>query len=538
MNGSPSSGDKPALEKDLENRCPGTPQSTGPSCALTSQSFESVLFFTQTSGEYPCWIAFNTSWKSYSLGEFLAQPATDENERIAQAMKMDVYLTREEAIKEVREEEAMAAREKDAANSNAAKNLALQTIAWLNQGVSGDFAQWLNEDEKKFTARAGVADDFKILPSLLNSTLISDVVYAREQWPLICFEIQSGGEYQKTVAKLIGVCIDQLRLFMNANNTITETCGFALPKNDEKAAVTECWVTWTNFRFDIKFRLLSKEAARVAVSQRMAEMRKLYSAKLEGRYPRSCTLLPLATSELKAFGYQATQIRSNSAIVVHSPAEQLYYKWYYNTPRWKVKKAKSLAVVKPLGTRDFGSLKFQVFPEVDRSLSRWDSVREHCVEYVRLLHAALESLHREDQMAHLDVRIENTCFSLTPKQAGRCEAEYKLLLLDLDRSQPVTNPVSDLHEKYVSNLYASEATWTCGQLDFKQLGILIALVLDETLTVEQPLPEKSGISPALQPVYPLLCALIQQGKWDQEAFDKWSDSRPKTQGGAPQDCKQ
>lgn len=185
--------------------------------------------------------------------------------------------------------------------------------------------------------------------------------------------------------------------------------------------------------------------------------------------------------------------------------------------------------------RPWSRLKFRVFPEVDRSLSRWASVREHCVEYVRLLHEALESVHREDCMAHLDVRIENTCFSVTKNADCEEENEYKLLLIDFERTRPVADPVGDLGVLYgPSNFYRARPTWTCGQVDFKQLGILIALVLDEGLTVERPLPE-GEISSALQPVYPLLCALIERGEWDQAAFDAWRLAT-KSQQAEAQSC--
>lgn len=470
--------------QELSTHRTGTSPSIPPSCAIRASLLDQSLFDIRAEKEFRCWGSFHGEWRAYSLSGFLARAfqlkkQEERSKLIIEEKQRDPFVPVHEINEAVDEEIRNSSRvdpKQDTANG-----LAQQVIEWLNEGIGPA------DKEANFEARKGVAEDFQALSPLLSSTLIyADVVYAHADWPLICFEIHAGASYENTLYKLIGVCTDHLRLLRNINNTIMETRGFVLPKNGEQSAVTELRVTWTDFQFNLKFRTLSIEAARNEIRQRKLSVHTLYRTKLRGyQRPNFFTLLPLSEQELKQFGSQAEQIRSNSAIVVHDPEEKLFYK--YSFPGrvdldLLFETRASNAIVTPSKRQKFGGLGFHVFPEINRSLSNLTSVRKHCVEYVKLLYDALESIHKQDRIAHLDVRIENTCFFIE-------EGQYKLRLIDFDRSHKVTAGAQILTKKYESNMYRGEDDlWDCGQLDFKQLGLLLASILDASYNVEMACP--------------------------------------------------
>ena len=81
--------------------------------------------------------------------------------------------------------------------------------------------------------------------------------------------------------------------------------------------------------------------------------------------------------------------------------------------------------------------------------------------------AELEGLHRTDNVAHLDVRLENICFR---RSTGG------VVFIDFDRFQKA-NALANFHTIYDSVMYDSGRDWTCEQLDWKQLGLMIAWII-------------------------------------------------------------
>lgn len=176
--------------------------------------------------------------------------------------------------------------------------LTTQIIAWLE-----------NEDcAEGFTAREGRETDFESLPPLLFSvhSVVARVVYALSHesapHPLICFEIHSlGSSYTQTVAKMVAVCTDQLRLLMNLSPSFTEVRGFVLPNEAEKSTVTEVSVRWDS-RFYFKFRSFpSREEARQVLLQWKSHMEAV-SEQFKKNKPSKGepTLLPLTPTDRKS----------------------------------------------------------------------------------------------------------------------------------------------------------------------------------------------------------------------------------------------
>ena len=78
----------------------------------------------------------------------------------------------------------------------------------------------------------------------------------------------------------------------------------------------------------------------------------------------------------------------------------------------------------------------------------------------------LDDLHAKHNVAHLDVRLENTCFELPDH----------VVMIDFDRYMPA-NEVRDMSMLYDSVMYEGQKEWMCKQFDWKQLGIMIAWVI-------------------------------------------------------------
>lgn len=94
--------------------------------------------------------------------------------------------------------------------------------------------------------------------------------------------------------------------------------------------------------------------------------------------------------------------------------------------------------------------------------------------FVRSVVEAIKELHSSGNWAHLDIRLDNICF----------DANNQAILIDIDRSENKTKEVSGLFVRYSrAEMYRCPmSTWTCENLDWKQLGLLIE---DVTKSIER-----------------------------------------------------
>lgn len=392
------------------------------------------------------------------------------------------------------------------------------------EGLVRQLTTWLLEERTDITESGHV---FKELPPLLSSQFAADVILTnRDPYssdpiiPLICFQINSEPTFNETIAKLIAVCVDQLRLLMNIDNSITETSGFAFPNEALASMVAEVHVAWAS-RFEVTIEYLAKEQVKDAVLKRKARMRRLwFEEKLcEKPVPQDMTILPLSAQELEQnFGESSRQISSNSSIVVHNSQKKLYFKWHLAcfSQDWDASMAVSSVVFKPLPNKFvFGNLRFDVYPEMDRSLSNLDSIRQgtNRFVFVKLLFEALEMIHTRDNRAHLDVRIENTCFWLDS------HGKHQLLLFDFDRSRWADENAFFISQLYgPEGMYSPKSSWQTRQLDLKQLGLALGGILEDSFDMDAPF---AMFSMLLFPAQALLTSLIERGEWSEEAFQEW-----------------
>ena len=81
--------------------------------------------------------------------------------------------------------------------------------------------------------------------------------------------------------------------------------------------------------------------------------------------------------------------------------------------------------------------------------------------------AELEGLHRTDNVAHLDVRLENICFKRSTR--GVTLIDFNMFMR--------ANRAANLYTTYDSVMYDSGKDWTCEQLNWKQVGLMIASII-------------------------------------------------------------
>lgn len=115
-----------------------------------------------------------------------------------------------------------------------------------------------------------------------------------------------------------------------------------------------------------------------------------------------------------------------------------------------------------------------------------DEAKTIVVPFVKSIVVAIRELQTFGY-AHLDIRLENICI----------DNSDAAILIDIDRSEPVDKEASSFFVKYSrSAMYqSSSSSWTCKQLDWKQLGLMI-----------------EGFMPDVEPRHEFLRKLILLGK--------------------------
>ena len=112
--------------------------------------------------------------------------------------------------------------------------------------------------------------------------------------------------------------------------------------------------------------------------------------------------------------------------------------------------------------RNIGSLAFLGVERYERPLSRGDA---KCCLYslVEKVIPVLKHLHQVENVAHLDVKLDNICFKRHPDT---------IVMIDFDRHKNANKPAA-LHLTYTSVMYSAKEGWLCKNLDWKQLGLMI-----------------------------------------------------------------
>lgn len=307
--------------------------------------------------------------------------------------------------------------------------------------------------------------------------------------PLLIIEILSGTIYLDNLSKTIAVVVNQLRYLRNCDNTICRVSGFLFPSSQSAYFITEVAVEWKNMKFYVKLTPYSADDGMARVQQVLKEIS-------DSKIPDPCTsftILPLNDSDLQLFASDAKLIPSSSSIVVYSENKQTFWKCnVVENTRAGRNSSKTNVVVTRSGACDLGA-KFA---------------------YVGALGHALNVLHNEEKLAHMDVRWQNTCYW-----------QGTIKLIDFDRCVEVSEPANIHRANYKSHLYEAPASWLASQLDWKQLGFLVLDLCkpdSDTHNWAKGDPKTSWLR-TKSALRAFLTALKDEGRWDQNLYQAWVD---------------
>lgn len=374
----------------------------------------------------------------------------------------------------------------------------LNAAAWIGDLLSTNSALKIVVDNQA---------NFLAIPPLIHSTNARPDVCVQlrdNALPLLCVEVHSGKSYQNSVAKTVGVLLDQLRVLRNLDPSIKKVTGFTLPKIGTPTALTKITVAWHNFSFSIDITVAkTPDIARLEVQRWEADNPNLLP-KIQAvtRFPTRMNLLPLSDDDLKEMR-GTRQIPSQSSIVVYRAEEKVYLK--YNPTLHRRFRYKSGVVVQAQAVETFGHAEFSVYPA--QKQITFQEARDIKHQFVKAVSEALTTLHEVDGIAHLDVRFENICYE-----------EGSVRFIDLDRAESADWPAVNAASLYTSEMYKVPPgeEWTVAQLDWKQLGMLIQQ-LENSSMLDYDLNQLSvPLSSALEK------SLILKGIWDERAYLDWA----------------
>ncbi len=320
-----------------------------------------------------------------------------------------------------------------------------------------------------------VGTGLKLLPMVetipTSAQKIPDGTINFEEATVFVMELISNKDSSSTLLKLSVHLCQMLASLRNRKPVVKSLSGFYFPWKEEECVV-EVVIEWSD-----TYMLFIERHKYLAFNEVADRLKLVYSENLfhwksspwpQGKeFVLSYPATPSYVSEAFEGGYQ---IQSGHSVVIVSPQKNSAYKRVmsskderslvhllhgkhnYNFTEHQIEFPRSMLLV--------GGACFFVYKLFLPPLISFTGIEEwYVLQVVKLL----TILHGQG-LAHLDVRLENICFD---------ETTTSLVLIDLDRSAPVTKQAIGLYLKYPAESYkCSNKDWTVEQLDWKQCGIL------------------------------------------------------------------
>ena len=291
-----------------------------------------------------------------------------------------------------------------------------------------------------------------------------DVVLLKDGLPLLIVEVQSG-LFRHSVSKTVVGVIDQFRLLRNFRPDIHHCIGFTFPEYKEKECVAKVHIEWKDLSFHINYTPLTSAVDVLhEVSQAITESLNAITNRLacDHRF-----FIRLSNAELKLVSRSIhedikCQVPSRHSIVLQGKN----HFWKYNPNTDEREKIFGYFIDREtLLVRKVGRLRFFGVESYECPLSRQEA---RCCLYslVKEVIPVIEHNHGEN-VAHLDVRLENICF----------KAPHTVVMIDFDRHMDADKPASLSLTYEGSVMYEAHEGWVCGNLDWKQLGLMILWVI-------------------------------------------------------------
>ena len=324
----------------------------------------------------------------------------------------------------------------------------------------------------------------KLHPFMKSVRNRPDVALLKDGLPLVLVEVQSS-TFHDSLCKTAVDLIDQLRLLRNYDPRINHCTGFTFPDFKSRVCVAKVLAEWKSFCFNISYTpLTSWGKVKTEVEQAIQESLEVCTG-IDTAALCDSFFIPLSSEDLQAVGECVNRVYTDERILHHVYARQSivlegeHYFWKYNPNGDEREKLQNLHFRQLQNLRDYNSshilpicriqirkLSFFGTEKQSNPLSREEALS--CLySLVENVAAELEGLHRTDNVAHLDVRLENICFR---RSTG------SVIFIDFDRFEEA-DALANIHTVYNSVMYDSGRDWTCELLDWKQLGLMIAWII-------------------------------------------------------------
>ena len=316
----------------------------------------------------------------------------------------------------------------------------------------------------------------KLHPFMKSVRNRPDVALLKDGLPLVLVEVQSS-PFRDSLCKTAVDLIDQLRLLRNYDRRINHCTGFTFPDFKSRVCVAKVLAKWKSFCFNISYTpLTSWGQVKTEVGQAIQESLEVCTG-IDTAALCDTFFIPLSSEDLQAVGECVNRVYTDERILHQVYSRQSIvlegeqYFWKYNPNVDEERKLHDLrdynsSHILPIYRIKVRKLGFFGIEKQSKPLSREEALS--CLySLVENVAAELEGLHRTDNVAHLDVRLENICFR---RSTG------SVIFIDFDRFEEA-DTLANFHTVYNSVMYDSGRDWTCEQLDWKQLGLMIAWII-------------------------------------------------------------
>eukprot|EP00118_Oscarella_pearsei_P015236 m.136325 g.136325 ORF g.136325 m.136325 type:complete len:473 (+) comp38175_c0_seq6:929-2347(+) len=345
-------------------------------------------------------------------------------------------------------------------------------------------AEWLQQnfcsqqDVNAENTQNNVNEELTRLPPTFPSIKIKlDVTVTYKDMPLLLIQVDSS-PYHETLIKTALFLFEHFRWLRNGDSTITEWSAFAFPNPHTLSCATQVDISWVDekMQFKICFQPLCLADVERLFRQKHAD---LLSKMKDFKRPSEVLYgLPLSkNSLLENFENDPVQVPSNYSIVLLEGSDSLWKCPLDGKERdnlvglhekYKDKDASEKQYLLPFDSKVIHGKAFLRFPVLFSPLKREEAKR--CLsDLARSVSKAVEQMHEQLKISHLDIGLENICFRC---DEANCTATA--VLIDLDGSVECDKPANELKfSGSGSTCQVPRDGFTAEMIDWRQFGIML-----------------------------------------------------------------
>lgn len=338
----------------------------------------------------------------------------------------------------------------------------------------------------RFHSSKGMPVKVSIRPFLSNLTIFPDgsilfKISKKELVPIMVIEVHSG-TYKSTVCKTVSNVIDMFRLLRLYNKDVSDMIGFVFPRMETDTGVTKVTVKFdpTNFCFKVhldKIAITNVKKELILALTKAKDYCGAMSATMSFPF-----FFKLSTNESdilqEKWGWNGTmtQVPTSHNMLFHVEDGNMsnYYKYIIDDLERTLLGSSCNILNKcahavrhdECNYLSFVRMVFKL-PSLIPTLT-FSEVEQCLYNFVRLTGDAIEAVHKLN-IAHMDIRVPNVCFGYNDRN------QLIAVLIDFDR---MTSIIEVADPNFDGEMYRIPDGGNCGNLDWKQLGLLVKTVAD------------------------------------------------------------